>query len=371
MKRRHFIQIVNTLGFGSVLPAPDATTQAARCLVELTNSAMVNAKGVRNGFRVGVVGVGGAGGQILRAIAGTLPDNCRTVAINTDANSLRRLKADRKIRISDIQDELVRSGFSRQVVVRRFARSAIPEIAEAVAGLDMVFLLAGMGGVAGTVISPIVAQVTREQDIFTLGLPLLPFSFEGLRRNETARCGVRELGRHTHSSLPISSEVMAQEAGDGATMNDCWNQTAMVFRQIYRTVTNSVAANSNMSVDFEKVRSIVSHQGYSAFGYGSASGPNRTEAAVCKAIEHPLLGQRSLQQASSVLIAVEAAPQSPGLDEKKVIISHLRKILAPEASVIYSATPELTGSNDLRVSVLVSGIRDARALMGKNPLRHV
>ena len=317
MDRRHFIQIVNTLGLGSVLPASADTTQAARRLGEPTNSVMVNAEGIGNGLRVGVVGVGGAGGQILSDISGTLPINCRTVAINTDANSLHRLKVDRKIRISDIQDELVISGFPRQVVVRRFARSAIPEIAEAVAGLDMVFLLAGMGGVAGTVISPIVAQVMREQDIFTLGLPLLPFSFEGLRRSKTARCGVRELGRHAHSSLPISAEVMTQNARDDATMDDCWNQTAMVFRQIYRTVTNSVTANSQVSVDFEKVRAIVSHQGYSAFGYGSASGPNRTEVAICKAIEHPLLGQRILQQASGVLIVVETAPQTLGLDEKK------------------------------------------------------
>lgn len=370
MDRRHFIHVVNTLAFGSVLPASAETTGAARGLVERTNSIGLK-EGIRNGLRVGLVGVGGIGSHLLRDIAEKLPDKCRTVAINTHANSLLHLDADRKIRICDIEDEPVQSNFARRVVVRRFSRAAIPEIADAVAGLDMVLLVAGMGGVAGTVISPIVAQVLREQGIFTLGLPILPFDWEGQRRNKIARYGVRELGLHVNSLLPISNDAFVQVADESATFDDIMNQIALGIVQLCRSMTHMVAVNGQTSADLERFRAIVSHEGYLAFGYGSASGPNRAVIATTHAIDHPMLGQRSLKQASGVLIAVEAAPQSLGRDEQKSIISHLMKHLAPGVSVIFSTTPALAGDDNLRVSVLASGIRDARALMGTNLLRYV
>lgn len=370
MDRRHFIHIVNTLGFGSVLPASAETTGVARRLVERTKSIVLT-EGIRNGLRFGLVGVGGIGSHLLRDIAERLPDKCRTVAINTHVDSLLRLETDRKIRIGDIDDEPVKSDFARRGVVMRFARSAIPEIADAVAGLDMVLLVAGMGGVAGTVISPIVAQVLREQGIFTLGLPLLPWHCEGWRRNKIARYGVRELGLHSDSLLPISNDAFVQVADESATFDDLMNQIALSIVQLCRSITNTVAVNGQMSVDLELFRAIVSHEGHLAFGYGSASGPNRAVIATTHAINHPMLGKQSLQQASDVLIAVEADPQILSIDEQKYIISHLKKRLAPDASVIFSATAELAGDDDLRVSVLASGIRDARALMGTNLLRYV
>ena len=219
MDRRQFLQAINTYGLGAVLPAS-----------------------VRNELRVGVVGVGGAGGNVLHHIAGKLPDKCHTVAINTSTDTLHRLNADRKIRVGDIPDRPVRSDAVRRLAVRRFAWAAIPGITEAVAGLDMVLLVAGMGGVAGTEISPVVAQVLREQNIFTLGFPIMPFNWEGERRTRIALHGASELDRYVHSLHPISNEGLAHAAGENATMGDVFNQASLAVLQHYRSVTRRVVA---------------------------------------------------------------------------------------------------------------------------------
>ena len=168
---------------------------------------------------------------MLSYLAESIPNLSRTIAINTDADSLHRCNAGRKILVGDIQDEPISTNAARRLVVRRSARSAISEISEAVASLDMVLLVAGMGGVAGTEISPIVARVLHEQNIFTVGFPIMPFDFEGQSRGDIARHGAAELGRQVHSLLPIFNETFAQAAGENATMNDVFNQASLSILQ--------------------------------------------------------------------------------------------------------------------------------------------
>lgn len=186
---------------------------------------------------------------MLSYLAEGIPNLSRTIAINTDADSLHRCNAGRKILVGDIQDEPTSTNAARRLVVRRTARSAISEISEAVASLDMVLLVAGMGGVAGTEISPIVAQVMHEQNIFTLGFPILPFDFEGQRRNEIARQGAAELGRHVHSLYPIFNESFAQAAGENVTMDDIFSQASLSILQHCKRVTGAVAAGRLAGID--------------------------------------------------------------------------------------------------------------------------
>jgi cell division protein FtsZ len=227
MDRRHFLHNLRALGVGAMLSAS-----------------------TRLGPRVGVVAVGGAGGNVLSYLAERLPNLSRTIAINTHAGALHRCNADQKILVGDIQDQPISTNAARRRIVRRSARSTIPGITDAVAGLDIVLLVAGMGGVAGTEISPIVAQVLREQNIFTLGFPILPFDFEGQRRCDIARLGAAELGRHVHSLSPIFNESFAQAAGDSATMDDVFNQVSMSILQHYQGVIGADTASHLSGTDF-------------------------------------------------------------------------------------------------------------------------
>ncbi len=226
MDRRHFFNYISAFGIDTSLPALG-----------------------HHELRVGVVGIGGAGANVLRYLREQLPNLNRTVAINSDACSLRRQSVDQKIQVKDIPDEPSGPDFERLIVVRENAWSVANEIAGSVAGLDMVFLVAGMGGLAGTVISPIVGQILREQNIFTLGFPILPFEFEGQRRCDIARHGAAEFGRHVDSLIPIHNDTFAQAAGESAMMDDVFNQISLSVLQHYLRVTGAVAVSRHAGTD--------------------------------------------------------------------------------------------------------------------------
>ena len=234
MDRRHFLHNINALGFGAFLPSWSSNKQVSLREAQRRGNP---------GLRIGIVGVGGAGGAILSYLAESIPYLGRSVAINTDADSLQRRDADRKILVADVPDEPIISNAARRLAVRRNAWSAVTEIENAVADLDVVLLVAGMGGVAGTVISPVVAQVLREQNIYTVGFPILPFDFEGQERGRIARRGARELGRHIHSLIPIFNEAFAQTAGENDTIDDIYNQAALAILQHFQRMKSAVAAS--------------------------------------------------------------------------------------------------------------------------------
>lgn len=222
MDRRHFLHAVNAFGVGAVMPTLPCSE-----------------------YRVGIVAVGGAGGNVLNDLAGCLPQNCRTIAINTDASAWPKLIADRKIRIEGIGGQSPLSDQTRRLAVRRHAKFAADEIIDAVTGLDGVLLVAGMGGVAGTEISPVVAQVLQRQRIPTVGVPIIPFAFEGDRRNAIARLGAKELDWHVDSLLPTFNDAFTMANGESATMRELYVRASRAILQLYACVFCSAVSPSS------------------------------------------------------------------------------------------------------------------------------
>lgn len=225
MDRRHFLQTVNAFGVGAFMPAS-----------------------AQNEHRVGIVAIGGAGGNVLNDLAECLPQQCRTIAINTDVSALNRLSAVRKIKIDCIFGPSVGSDAGRRLAVRRQAQCATDEITEAVSGLDAVLLVAGMGGVAGTEIAPVVAHVLRQKHIVIHGVPIMPFAFESEMRNAVARDGARALGRHVQLLLPIYNDAFAHADAEEATLREVLLEASLTVLQLYSR------AISTTSVDWRKFR---------------------------------------------------------------------------------------------------------------------
>lgn len=279
MDRRLFIHTLNAVVACSVLTESELAAAmpsvAPARLIETTD-------GSRDFPKIGVVAVGGIGRSILSELASSLPYLHRTIAINTDA------------------------------------RPIITEIVGAVAGLDMVLLVAAMGDGTGTGISPVVAQVLLEQNILTLGLTLSPAQSDP-------------------------------------------TYAALAFVQLCRSITNSVAAPDCITgIDFEDLRHLIlGKEGWCAFGFGSASGVNGAQVAADLAMSHPFLEQGRLQRASAALVTIEVPPHGLFLREARDIMFQVRRHLPPNSDILYSSvstTPVDRG--DFRVSILASGIRD-------------
>lgn len=351
MYRRRFLQTLNAFGAGIVLPASAFYGEGASVL---TPTSAVEVAGSDWAIpKVGVVAVGGQGCAILNELAGRLPYLGLSIAIDTDVGSLLRVKADRKVLVGDGKAPPLNSHAARLL-----AQSSTPEIADAVAGLDMVLLVAGMGGATGSGIAPLVAQILHGQDSLTLAFATLPSSFESQKREQNAQTGIRELSVHANALLPVSHGNIGRVAGEDASFTSISSQAALAFEQLWRGILNPVCRPAWVNIDFEDLRhDILSHEGDCAFGFGSASGVDGAALAALHAIDHPLLGQHRLQRASAALIAVRASRQAFISQESRYALKSIRSQLSPDAWVIYGAYHDDTLGNEITVSVLASGIR--------------
>ena len=362
MHRRQFLQTLNAMGASVILPASAFYDEGASVITPTTTQPLIApANAVKVDGRasdtpkVGIVAVGGLGCDMLNELAGRLPYLSRTIAIDTDVTSLLRIKADRKILAGD--------GKSLPLdpyAARLLAQSSIHEIADAVAGLDMVFLVAGMGGATCTGIAPMLAQMLRKQKILTLAFVTSPFDFGSQQRKQNAQTDIRELRLHVDALLPFSTYAHAQETGQNDLFPSVSSQAALAFDQLWRGILNPVCRPGWVNIDFEDLKHLVlSHEGDCAFGFGSASGVNGAADAALHAINHPLLGHSRLQQASAVLITVRAPPGVLMLGDSMSAMRSIRKQLSQDPWIIYGTYYEAHLNNEITVSVLASGIRDA------------
>ena len=200
MDRRKFLQALTVLGTSTALPSHALNNGNPQTEVPLATPGSSKAG---HAFqypesdgefpRIGIVAVGGAGGAICNHLAASLPHLNRSIAIDTNPFALHRIKADHKIQVGNGKRILTEPSIARSLV-----KQVSEEIADAASGLDLVFILAGMGGATGCGISPIVAETLRKMNILTLGSAITPFDFEGPRRMQIAQSGTRALGRQRH-----------------------------------------------------------------------------------------------------------------------------------------------------------------------------
>lgn len=237
MDRRQFIDSLVALGVFATLPA----------LARANNT--VTAKSL---MRIGLVGIGGAGGNTMAAIARELPRLGRTIAIEIHLHSFNYLKADRNILIGDGTVIAMHPTQTRNMAVAH-----VPEITKAVSDLDLVFIFTGMGGATGTGIAPLVAEITRRMDIPTFSVAISPFEWEGVQRNQRAQLGLHYLQRCGAKVFSISNERMVQSLGDESdeiTQDVFFDGISLTARDLCIRVSNAVSQDRLTNIDFEDIQ---------------------------------------------------------------------------------------------------------------------
>ena len=351
MDRRTFIQSLPCLGATTALPVfssaggirPTARLEAP---TTPTKSKSVSEP------RIGVIAVGGAGGTILSELYGKLPYLSHSTAIDIDSVALQRVAADRRILIGAAT---VRPSDAH--ATSKLANDARAQIADVVADLDIVFIVAGMGGTAGTTISPMVAEVLREKQVITIAAAFMPFNSEGPRRHRISDAGILGLGSTTNATFEISCELLCSCARQQAVSP---SPATTIFERLYLGVTAPVAEPDFLvGLDSESLRECMSNEGYAAIGIGSASGRNAAEAATRKAIAFRSLNEWNLRCASHIWALIEGAPELLRLRDVAEVMHLIRDSIStglPDPIFFFGAIRNKTLDDDFRVTILASGI---------------
>ena len=296
-----------------------------------------------------VVGVGGAGGNAVEHMIREGVGGVEFICCNTDAQALKKSSAHVKLQLGPGLGAGGKPEKARELAVLDRVR-----IAEALTGAHMVFITAGMGGGTGTGAGPIVAEVARELGILTVAVVTKPFEYEG-KRKRLAEEGVAELASHVDSLIIILNEKLEEVLGDEVSMLEAFQAADNVLRNAVGGIAEIINVPGLVNVDFEDVRTVMGEMGKAMMGSAVAAGVDRARVAAEEAVASPLLEGIELSGARGVLVNITAST-TLGLKEYKEVMKTIRQYTAPEATVICGAVFDESMEDQLRVTVVATGL---------------
>ena len=310
-----------------------------------------------------VVGVGGAGGNAVNHMIGKGVEGVEFIAVNTDAQVLARNQARNQIQIGS-------SGLGAGAKPEEARAVAIEErglIQESLEGANMVFITAGMGGGTGTGAAPVVAEVAREMGILTVAVVTKPFSFEGTKRMRLAEAGIEELGQHVDALIVILNDKLEEVLGEDVTMDEAFKAADDVLNNAVAGISEIINREGLVNVDFQDVRTVMSEQGMAMMGSAQMAGVDRARIAAEQAIASPLLEGVTLSGARGVLVNITATRESLKHGEVKAVMNTVRSFAADDATIIFGAVYDSTMEDNLRVTVVATGLGAAMAARQTKP----
>jgi len=313
-----------------------------------------------------VIGVGGCGGNAVDHMIQNGVEGVDFICANTDAQALQRNQARTLLQLGLNITKGLGAGADPDIG-RAAGMEDRERIAELIEGADMLFITAGMGGGTGTGAAPVVAEIAKDMGILTVAVVTKPFSFEG-KRLKTAESGMKELSNHVDSLIVIPNDKLMAVLGDDVTMDDAFKAANNVLYGAVAGIAEVINCPGLINVDFADVKTVMSEAGMAMMGSASATGVDRARLSAEQAVASPLLEDVNLSGARGVLVNITA---SSGLKMREIheVMSTVEDFTAEDATVIMGTVIEESMQNDLRVTVVATGLGElANGAQTKPPL---
>jgi cell division protein FtsZ len=303
--------------------------------------------------RIKVVGVGGAGGNVVNNMVASSIKSVEFVAVNTDAQALENSMAGRKVQIGKNITRGLGAG-SKPEIGKESALENRDEIADAIEGSDMVFITAGMGGGTGTGAAPVVAEIARESGALTIGIVTKPFFYEGGRRKANADYGVAELRDRVDTMIVIPNDRIAMVVEKGTSILESFAIANNVLKQAVQGISDLILVPGLINLDFADLKTIVKDAGRAVIGMGiAAAGEGSAHEAAKKAILNPLLENNSIDGAQGILINITGGLEL-ALSDVQEATSAIYDSADEDANIIVGAVIDPDVKNEMRVTVIAT-----------------
>lgn len=313
-----------------------------------------------------VIGVGGGGGNAVRHMIANHIEGVDFVCANTDAQALSNLGAKTLLQMGSAVTKGLGAGANPDIG-RQAALEDRDEIAEILAGADMVFITAGMGGGTGTGAAPIFAEVARELGILTVAVVTRPFPFEGKKRSAVAERGIQELSEHVDSLITIPNEKLLEVLGKSASLLEAFKAANDVLLGAVKGIADLIMRPGMINVDFADVRTVMSEMGMAMMGTGYASGEDRAREAAESAIRSPLLEDVNLHGARGILVNITAG-ENLSLGEFTEVGDTIEEFASDDATVVVGTVIDPSMGDEIRVTVVATGLGDRAVQKESKPV---
>ena len=303
--------------------------------------------------RIKVIGIGGGGGNAVNTMIGSKFTGVDFMVANTDAQSLDASRAPVKIQLGETVTKGLGAGANPEIG-RRAAQENQEIIQDYLAGSDMIFITAGMGGGTGTGGAPVVARLAREAGALTVGVVTKPFIFEGKKRMRQAEEGIENLKQNVDTLIVIPNQRLLSIAAKTTTMLEAFHRADDVLLQAVRGISDLIITPGLINLDFADIRTVMAEMGLALMGAASAVGENRAIEAAQKAISSPLLEDISIQGARGVLINITGGPDLC-LHEVNEAASMIQEEAHEDANIIFGSVIDETMTDEIRITVIATG----------------
>ena len=304
------------------------------------------------GIKIRVVGIGGGGNNAVNRMITENLQGVDFVAVNTDQQALKKSVAVNKIAIG----EKITNGFGAGANVeigKRAAEEAASDIKKALAGADLAFITAGMGGGTGTGAAPIVAKIAQEMGILTVGVVTTPFGFEGKLKMDRARNGIEELGQYVDSLVVIPNERLKMVSDTRITLINAFSQADEILLRGVQSISDLINKAGFINIDFADIRSVLENSGVAYMGVGRANGKDKAQAAATMAISSPLI-ETSIKGAKGVIVSISASV-NVGLEDVDLACTMITNECNPNASVIWGVNFDETLDDEMKITLIAAG----------------
>ena len=312
-----------------------------------------------------VIGIGGAGGNATNRMIQAGMQGVDFIAINTDAQDLENNAAENKIQIGKNLTKGLGAGAQAEV-----GREAVQSDQEAIEAIledaDMAFVTAGMGGGTGTGAAPMIAKLSREMGILTVGIVTLPFNFEGPKRMNRALEGIAELRKACDTVIAIPNQKLMSIVETDTTVVEAFQLADSVLHQAAKGISDLINVHGLINLDFADVQTIMKMMGEAIMGTGVAQGEERAVLAAQQAISSPLLDDASISGAQGVLVNITGSADLTLL-EVDAATNIIFEEAGKDANIIFGAVIDPSLGDEIRVTVIATGFNQGQYVSEKEP----
>ena len=304
--------------------------------------------------KISVIGIGGAGGNIINSMIDYNVSGVSFLNVNTDSQQLKHSKAEETLQLGPNCTQGLGAGADPDVG-KASAEEVVNEIQEYLDDANMVFLTAGMGGGTGTGASPVVARVARDMGILIVGVVTKPFEMEGKVKMQRAEEGIRELQKYVDNLIVIPNQNIFHSAKPETTFTEALQLANNVLIDGVRSIIDLMVKPGIMNHDYSDVRAVMSETGKVHMGTGISEDNERSLKATEEAILNPLLENNSMSGARGVLVNITGG-EDVTLLEVDQALNKIKEESDENANIIWGITKDEAYSGKFKISVISTGI---------------
>jgi cell division protein FtsZ len=308
--------------------------------------------------RIEVIGVGGGGSNAVNRMIASDLNTVTYRVLNTDAQALIQSSASQRIQLGQKLTRGLGAG-GNPVIGQKAAEESRGELHEMLAGSDLVFIAAGMGGGTGTGAAPILAEVAKEVGALTVGIVTKPFGFEGRKRLRQAEEGIARLAEHVDTLIVIPNDRL-RDAIAGAPLQEAFRAADDVLRMGVKGITDIITKPGLVNVDFADVRSVMADAGTALLGLGVGSGRSRASEAAQAAMSSPLLESARIDGARGCVINISGGKDMT-LEDMTTASEVIYDVVDPDANIIVGAVVDESLEGEIHVTVIATGFESGGA----------